>query len=271
MLSGIIFQIRSISLKWKLLIPFLFLCFIGVTTIAYIGLNSQQKLIKEEERREILGYYRIFLAIIDRKKEQALSLATIIAENSQVQELLSKQNRKGLYELIFPLYKHLKKDFGVAQLHFHIPPDRSFLRLYFLNESGDLLSYRKTIMKAMNTGKSAGGLEWGLSGLGIRGVVPIFAKGILVGTVEVGYPFDELFLDDIKRDWGVDLTVYEQRGKKDYPHYSLLATTLKDETIYFPKKYVMGPDEERPIILIAPLITLKNPSSWALYVNTLEM
>ena len=252
MLSRIIFRIRSISLKWKLFIPFFLICFIGVSTIAYIGLNEQQKLIKMEERGKILGYYRIFLAMIDRKKEEALSLATIIAQNAQVQEMLSKQDRIGLKEVVTPIYQNLKQHLGISQLHFHTSTRESFLRFHLPGEYGESLEYRKTIEETIKRGKGVGGLEWGLTGLGIRGVAPVWSEGVLIGTVEVGYPFDELFLDDIKRDWGVDLTMYEQRGKKDYAHYSLLATTLEDETIYFPKEYIMGPDEERPIILIAP-------------------
>ena len=44
-------SIRSISLKWKLLLPFLFFAFTGTTTLTIIGLASQQRLIKEEEKK----------------------------------------------------------------------------------------------------------------------------------------------------------------------------------------------------------------------------
>ena len=53
---GKIKKLQDISLKWKLLIPFLFFAFTGTTTLATIGLTSQQNLIKKEERKEIIHY-----------------------------------------------------------------------------------------------------------------------------------------------------------------------------------------------------------------------
>jgi PAS domain S-box-containing protein len=249
MLSDLTHKIRSISLIWKLLIPFLCLSFIGTTTLVAIGLNSQQELIKQEERKEIERFYRLFLKLMDQKQEQALSMATIIAGNLEVQKLLSDKNRSGLMELCLPLYKDLKKDFGIGQFHFHVPPGKSFLRLHFLEEFGEMISYRKGIMDAMKRGKGIGGLEWGITGLGIRGVVPVFCHGLLAGSVEIGFPFGEQFLSDLKQAWGPDFTMYEKRGEDVY---KLLVTTLGKEPEFFPDKYLNGSTNDTPVILIAP-------------------
>ena len=72
MLSAITYKIRSISLIWKLLIPFLCFSFIGTTTLVFIGLTSQQGLIKEEEQKENLRFYRLFLAVIAQKQADPL-------------------------------------------------------------------------------------------------------------------------------------------------------------------------------------------------------
>ena len=84
MLTKWLNRIRSIGLKWKLLIPFLLFSFLGTTGLVYIGLTSQEDLIKKEEKKEITNLYRSFLEAIDHKKIQALSLATSIAQNPKV-------------------------------------------------------------------------------------------------------------------------------------------------------------------------------------------
>ena len=118
MFSDFINRVQGISLKWKLLIPFLFFSFAGTTSLVYIGLSSQQEIIKEEEKKELFRYYDLFLASVRQKGEQALSMATIIAENPMIKKLLWERNRKGLLDYASPLFEELKKDFGISQLHF---------------------------------------------------------------------------------------------------------------------------------------------------------
>jgi len=210
MLSDFIYRIQGISLKWKFLIPFLLFSFVGTTMLVYIGLSSQQDIIKREERKEILDFYHLFLTRIRHKGDQALSMATIVTEDPRVQALLANRDFKGLYDYAFPLYKRLK-NFGIKQFHFHIPPGKSFLRVHAPDMPGEKISYRKVIMDVMKSGRGIASLEWGLTGLGIRGVVPVYYRDKLAGSFEIGYPFGRPFLEDLKESWDADLTVYEKR------------------------------------------------------------
>ena len=237
------------SLIWKLLVPFLFFSFVGTTTLVYIGLASQQNLIRQEEKKEILRFYHLFLSVIDQKKEQALALATVVAADPETQRLLAQRDRQGLTDLLMPLYHKLEKEFGVLQFHFHVPPGKSFLRLHRLKLFGEMMAYRKAPMEAMRTGKGVAGLEWGLAGLGIRGVAPVFHGGELAGSVEIGFPFGASFLDELKKDWGPDFTVYEKTGKDLYMR---LATTLKQEEAFPLASYMEQATDDEPLILIAP-------------------
>jgi len=248
-LSTILYRIQGISLKWKLLIPFLGFSFLGTVILVYIGLSSQLKLIKNEERKECLFLYKQFLTEIDHKKIRALSLATVIAGNPEVQRLLAERDQSGLAKLLSPTFKQLKTKYGILHFHFHIPSARSFLRLHLPKARGEIISYRATVMEAMKTGETVAGLERGMAGLGIRGVVPIYLRGVLVGSVEVGYPLGRHFLEDLKRSWGADFTVFEKIPQKTYKK---LSTTLKGRTEFPLLKYV-GQDRARnPIILISP-------------------
>jgi PAS domain S-box-containing protein len=249
MLSDYARKIQAFSLKWKLLIPFLFLSFCGTTILTYIGLDSQRELIKQEEKKEVLRLYKLFLRTIEFKKNQALSIAMTVARDPQVQGAMAQFDQETLKIALSSFYAELKERFGIYHFHFHIPPGKSFLRLHMPDISGEMISYRKAIMDTMKTGKGGGGLEWGPGGLGIRGVAPIFFAGGLVGTVELGFPFGQIFLSDLKREWGPDFTVYEKRGDRDY---ACLATTLPMEQALSPARYIGTASNREPLILIAP-------------------
>jgi len=248
-MSDVIFRIQGISLKWKLLIPFLLFSFIGTMVLAYIGLNSQQELIRQEERKEMRDLYRLFLTRICHKGDQALSMATIIAEDPYVQELLAEGEVDALHDYTLPLYERLKDDFGIQQYHFHIPPGKSFLRMHARSPSGEMISYRKAIMDVMKSGRGIATFEWGLTGLGIRGIVPVYRKGVLAGSFEIGYPFGRAFLEDLKKTWGPDITVFE---KKSENKYLLVATTMDQIKPCCPLVHLTGPINNEPIVLIAP-------------------
>jgi PAS domain S-box-containing protein len=240
---------KGISIKWKILVPFLLFSFIGTTTLAYIGLSSQEQLIKREERKELFNLYHLFLSELDREKEQALSLAATIALVPQVQRLLANRDREGLYALLLPVFTTLRNDFGILLLHLYVPPGQSFLRLHMPGVHGEMISYRKTVIEAMRTGGKVGGLEWGLAGLSIRGVVPVFLDNDLVGTVGIGFPLGGLSLTELKRQWGADFTIFE---KKAVDLYTLLSTTLQKDKDLAPPTALLSTVGTEPMILIAP-------------------
>lgn len=202
-------RIRNVSIKWKLLLPFLFFAFIGTTSLTFIGLSSQEKLIRFEERRSILSLYQVFVNLVEHKQEQALSLASLIAHNLEVRRLLTERHRTALTALILPLYHELRQDFGVFHLNFHVPPGRTFLRLQKLDTYGDSLASRRSVTDAYRNGKGVAGVESGLSGLGIRGVVPVYHDHRLVGSVEAGFRFDRFFLQHLKGQLQTEVAVYE--------------------------------------------------------------
>ncbi|MBN2125950.1 MAG: HAMP domain-containing protein [Deltaproteobacteria bacterium] len=247
-ISPVLNRIRGISLKWKLLVPFLFFAFAGTTTLTFIGLSSQHDLIKKEERKEILRYYQQFMKEIKQRETQALSLATTIAENPQVQRLLAERNRNGLRDLLVYTYVRLKMDYNVDQFHFHVPPATSLLRLHSLTEFGDdMRAYRKTIMDAIATGKAVAGLERGATGLGIRGVVPVYHYAEVVGSVEIGHGFGEDFLQDFHESWGVDMALYAWKGA-----FELLASVGREPRGPLAGRSRLAAPPDAPQILIAP-------------------
>jgi len=175
-------------------------------------------------------------------------MATIVAQDPRAQALLANREFKALYNYAFPLYERLKNDFGIRQFHFHIPPGKSFLRVHAPDISGEMISYRKAIMDAMKSGRGIASLEWGLTGLGIRGIAPVYYRGRLAGSFEIGYPFGRPFLEDLKESWGADLTVYEKKGES----YTLLSTTMQEVKASCPAKHLSDRPLDSPAISISP-------------------
>ncbi len=219
---------RDLSLRWKLLIPFLLLSFAGTTSLVWIAFHSQHKLIYLNERRILEGLYKQFLQGIEEKTRQALSLAVAIANDPQVERSFAKRDREALLSHLLPIYDRLRKEFGIRQIHFHTPGAVSFLRVHLPSQFGEeMASYRPTILKAIEKGGGVGGLEWGNTGYSIRGVTPVAFQGKVVGTVEVGYSFGNPFIRAFKSRYGCDLTLYV-KDPKDERRILALASTLSE-------------------------------------------
>lgn len=225
MKSDLLFRLQGISLKWKLLIPFLLFSFLGISTLAYIGLNAQETLIKQEEKKNIQNFYKLFSSEIRHRLSEAMSSAAAVASIPSVPPLVESRDRNALIEILSPIYGELYSRRGVRILHVHAPPGRSLLRVHLPSEFGESLAHRKTIETTLTTGQPAGGLEWGKAGLGIRGVAPVSYKGVVVGTIEVGFLFDRHFLDELKELWGPDFTEMEKGAGGTY---AVRATTLPE-------------------------------------------
>jgi PAS domain S-box-containing protein len=208
-------RFNDISLKWKLIIPFLFLAAMGAASLFFVSYRFQTSLINVNEDQRLRNLYQAFLNDIDFKKQMALSLAYLTARNPEVAEALARRDRPRLLELLTPAYQTLERDFGVRQFHFHVPPATSFLRLHAPGQYGEKMeTYRPTINRARETGIGVGGIEMGTLGLSIRSVVPVFHQSRQVGTVEFGLSLAKPLLDDFKKNYHAELGFY-LRGKSD--------------------------------------------------------
>ena len=108
-------------------------------------------------------------------------------------------------------------------------PATSFLRVHQPAKFGDDLSgFRKTVIMANQEHKVVVGLEGGLAGLGIRGVVPIAQGGKHLGSVEFGLTFGQSFLDDFKSNRHVDIAFHLADGGS----FKLFGGTLKGKSFF---------------------------------------
>jgi len=128
--------------------------------------------------------------------ERAVSLADAVAGNTAVQAAFAAGDRTALESMLAPGFEALKSRHGVEQFQFHTAPATSFLRLHALKKFGDdLSSFRLTVVAVNRDGKPVSGLENGVAGLGMRGVVPVLHQGRRVGSVEFGLSFGAPFFE----------------------------------------------------------------------------
>lgn len=196
--------LRNLPLRYRLSIPFLFLAFIGTFSLVGLAILSQNELIRQQERERLFGYYRAFEHNLALEGRWAVSLASNFARNPEVAAALAHRDRLRLIKLCYPAYVFMKKNYGISQFNFHDLSPGMFLRLHRLYEFGDNLDYRKTIEDAVAISQETYGLEKGLTGFGIRGVAPVFYQNRLVGTTEIGFSFGSVFLEQLKKQFGIE-------------------------------------------------------------------
>ncbi len=221
--------LNDISLKWKLIIPFLFLAVMGVTSFFVVSYKFQDSLIDVNEAKLLKNQYHFFLNDIEFKKNMAMGLAYLAAKNCEVAEAFAERDRERLIELLEPAYQTLHKDFDVQQFHFHTEHATSFLRLHALDNldccGEQMEAFRHTITEAFDSCVGCGGIETGTFGFGIRSVVPVFYEEKLVGTVEIGLSVGEIFLENFKSHYGSDVILHIQ-DETDPNELQVLASTL---------------------------------------------
>lgn len=223
-------KFNDISLKWKLVIPFLFLAVMGATSLFVVSYRFQESLLDVNEAKLLRNQYKFFLNDIEFKKNMAMALAYLAAQNCDVAEAFAQRDRERLIELLKPAYDKLHKDFDVQQFHFHTEHATSFLRLHALENldccGEQMEAFRRTITEAFDTCSGCGGIETGTFGFGIRGVVPVFYGGEIVGTVEIGLSVGEPFLNNFKSHYGSDVLLHVKK-EPESNELKVLASTLK--------------------------------------------
>ncbi|MBB4304828.1 methyl-accepting chemotaxis protein [Rhodobium orientis] len=174
----------------------------AVSTIAIAQWVSSD-LISTALRNEVESTKQQLRARIEADSRQALVLAEVIAGQTRIQQLFAAGDREALATEFLAAFPQLKKQYGIRQFQFHLPPATSFLRVHKAEKFGDDLSgFRKTVVETNDKKMPISGLEKGVAGIGIRGVVPVSFEGRHVGSVEFGLGFHDLFVREFAEETG---------------------------------------------------------------------
>ena len=196
----------NIRIGQRIAISFVLLLVVTVTVLASLFFGRFENLLADAERRELRSIIDNVSTAIASESLTAERLSALVASVPEVQQAMAGNDRQRLSELFVPGYQQLAKDYGLSQFQFHKAPATSFLRVHKPAQFGDDLSaIRQTIVETNSRQAPVRGVESGVAGLGIRGLVPVRHEGRHVGSVEFGLSFGQAFFDTFKTRYGVDV------------------------------------------------------------------
>jgi len=179
-------------------------------TIIPFAISDLKAMSEDAQQSKMEMLYSSLVNIISKKSRQAVMLSTYVANDPEVQAAMAAGDRSRLSDLTIPAFTQLKESYGVRQFQFHTPEAHSFFRVHKPGKFGDDLSgFRKSVVEANRIKKPVQGIELGVAGLGIRGVVPVSYEGRHLGSVEMGLSLGQFFLDKFKEDYGADVGEFD--------------------------------------------------------------
>ncbi|MDD3815821.1 MAG: cache domain-containing protein [Desulfocapsaceae bacterium] len=203
---------QTVKVKLLVLIGFSFFLLVGAIVVSTA--MEKRKAFFQGEQLRIQAKYDQVQKVFQDSAAEALSMAFVVAETPEVQRFFAERNRGELSRITLPMFKNLKEKLHLAQFQFLTPPATSFLRLHKPEKfNDDLTAMRQTVVQANQQKQAVSGLEIGVAGLGLRGVVPVFYEGKHVGVVEFGKDLNDALVMPLKEQFGVDVSVVVPDGK----------------------------------------------------------
>ena len=201
-------RISNYTIKTRLVAGILGLLLLTTATIAVFLVMRMDGIIDTAEERELQALHGNFEAMLSAESRTAQAMSALVAGIPTVQRAFASRERDALEALLLPAFEGLG-EYGIKQFQFHTPPATSFLRLHRPDQYGDDLTDRRpTIVQTNETREPVAGLDVGVAGIGIRGLVPMREAGDHTGSVEFGMRFDDSTFARFKADYGVDVAVY---------------------------------------------------------------
>ena len=171
---------------------------------------------------------------IELCSEQAMRMAALMSRMPEVEaaykkamegdindenSAASQQGREMLRKSLAPMLDGFTAVIGEKpQIHYHLPPARSFARLWrdkqtkkgdkWVDISDDLSTFRPTVLDVNKNGKALCGVEIGSGGFEIRGLAPVTGvAGNRLGSVEVLVSFTHV-LEGLNSGTGQSALLY---------------------------------------------------------------
>ncbi|WP_018864097.1 methyl-accepting chemotaxis protein [Thioalkalivibrio sp. ARh3] len=204
----------NIRIGVRLMVGIIAVVLLAVILTLVVVMNSLGTMADRAEQRELSDLAAQLVGRLDQESARATAMAETVAKIPDVQEAMGAGDRERLAEMVVPSFDSLSEHYGVAQYQFHTPPATSFLRVHSPDNYGDDLSdFRQTVVDTNDKRTAISGLEEGVAGLGIRGVVPIEHNGEHVGSVEFGLSFGDSFFEEFTDETDSPVALYLRDGR----------------------------------------------------------
>lgn len=221
-------MLQNMKIGTRLSVGFSLVLIIVLLMIVPVVIVKVTDVVHDAEQSALEDLYQSAIAQIESEGRLAQAMSFIVASSPEIQTEFAEGRRDDLAARTVPLFTQLKKRYAARQFQFHTPPAVSFLRAHKPQKFGDdLSSFRKTILATNKQLKPIQGLEKGVAGLGIRGLVPVLQNQRHIGSVEFGMSFGQPFFDEFKKKYGVDIALHVETNGQ----FKTFGSTLGDKSL----------------------------------------
>ncbi|HAP45797.1 MAG TPA: methyl-accepting chemotaxis protein [Afipia sp.] len=182
--------------------------------LAAFGLWRQNTAVDLALHRELQSDYANMIGAMESDTRAVQAVANTVANMPELKPMIRAQDRAGINALLDKTLKDIKP-LGIELITIQIPPGVALTRVHNPKAFGDdVTARRKMIVQSFATKKPIGGVEAGRDVLNIFGATPIIDGETLLGTVDVGAPFGETFVNSMKSRFGVDVAIHQINDDK---------------------------------------------------------
>ncbi len=197
----------KLTLRTKVMIIPLILMFLSTFFLVGVSLWVENHLWRTMVDGLSLSQAELAKKSLDSVKTQALTIASMAAKIPGVEDAYvmarkgqESEGRALLRKSMDSIHESVTSNLGIKnfKIHFHLPPAKSFLRIWRSpgkkDGGDDISSFRKTVLQVNQTNKPVTGIEIVRGGFAVRGLVPIKnAAGTHLGSVEALLDLNKIF------------------------------------------------------------------------------
>ncbi|OOG26195.1 methyl-accepting chemotaxis protein [Thioalkalivibrio denitrificans] len=221
-------MLKNLKISTRLLGGIGLILVLTIAVILPVVLSNLSQMSERAEERQLQDLYQSLRASIDAQSQRAEAMSAAISHIPEVQAAFAARDRDRLIELTEPLFRNMRDTHGIEQFQFHVPPATSFLRVHRTDRyDDDLSSFRHTVVETNRSRRPVQGLEAGVAGLGVRGVVPMVNQGEHTGSVEFGLTFGQAFFDEFTSAFGAGAALHILRDGQ----FRAFASTIGEEAL----------------------------------------
>lgn len=220
-------DIHNISIKWKLIIPFLFLAFLGTSSLIFVSIRFQRRVFHAQEKLQLHCFYQNFLNGIQEKQHLALTFANEVSANPLLQESLAQKKINTLRRFCDQSHQIMKGCLQSFGWNFHLM-DKTGKELP-VRDHHDSSSY--FLHQWFKNQEHKSGLAVARKRIFMWGAVPVFYNNHIVGATAITIPLDKQFLDQRTSLFHVNYSLLIPVSASIGAHFLILASTKEKYAI----------------------------------------
>ena len=199
-----LFSAKDVSIKVKILLPFLVFLTIPFITIVIIGNYYCDKKLNNYIDDIAQDKYEQIQTDIAQESRRAYDLSSMLASIKPVRDAYKAYHNDSLSRYgssmtlqysAEDIFNRLLADYDIDyKFQFYIPPATSFLRSWSEERLDDLSDVRPSLLRVSENKSPVQGIEIGYNGIMMRGIVPILSRRrkMFYGSVETMLPLKNI-------------------------------------------------------------------------------